>query len=295
LLEKTGSRTVSNVIEGGAIEALERRIDQLRGALRRAAGTGDRARARALRAELRQAEHAWDDAVTDLEHRATEHRATEHRTTEHRATGERETVPKLAGSMLSIREQVHHALTLLTVPAAPKLITAVHEAFFPGELVAARLTSLRRDEERSFRVAPFGRPYYLGPALTADLLAPARGLLAISTWPMEKRVVGPLSPRVDFLISAMKVAARIAGLPSDEGPARRLLWRFAASIPGGSGANVQPDTVIEAAKAELEVHAEADAAHRAAAAERARDRLDEAERLFGARLRKVRDRETLPH
>ena len=77
MLEKTGSRTVSNVIEGGAIEALERRIDQLRGALRRAAGTGDRARARALRAELRQAEHAWDDAVTDLEHRATEHRATE--------------------------------------------------------------------------------------------------------------------------------------------------------------------------------------------------------------------------
>src|SRR6185369_15921117 len=163
-----------------------------------------------------------------------------------------------AGSLLSIREQVHHALTLLTVPAAPKLITAVHEAFFPGELVAARLTSLRRDEERSFRVAPFGRPYYLGPALTADLLAPARGLLAISTWPMETRVVGPLSPRVDFLISAMKVAARISALPlpSSEGsPARRLLWRFAASIPGAAGTVVRSSTVIEAAQAELEVHA----------------------------------------
>jgi hypothetical protein len=261
---------------GGGIEALERRIDQLRGALRRAASTGDRPRARTLRAELRQAEHEWDSAVSDLEERAAPPPSA---------------LPRLAGSLLSIREQVHHALTLLTVPAAPKLITAVHEAFFPGELVAARLTSLRRDEERSFRVAPFGRPYYLGPALTADLLAPARGLLAISTWPMETRVVGPLSPRVDFLVSAMRVAARIAGLPSDEGPARRLLWRFAASIPGASGAAVRPSTVIEAAQAELDVHAEADAAHRAAAAERARGRLDEAERLFGARLRKVREKQ----
>src|SRR5262249_30853795 len=134
LLENTGSRTVANVIDkaGASIEALERRIDQLRGALRRAAGTGDRLRARTLPAELRQAEHEWDSAIVDLEERAA-----------------RPTLPKLAGSMLSIREQVHHALTLLTVPAAPKLITAVHEAFFPGELVAARLTSLRRDEERS--------------------------------------------------------------------------------------------------------------------------------------------------
>src|SRR6185369_907426 len=145
-------------------------------------------------------------------------------------------LPRLGGSMLSIREQVHHALTLLTVPAAPKLITAVHEAFFPGELVAARLTSLRRDEERSFRVAPFGRPYYLGPALSADLLSPARGLLAISTWPMETRVVGPLSARVDFLTGAIRVAQRVGQLPEDAHDARRLLWRFAAGIPGAAAA-----------------------------------------------------------
>jgi hypothetical protein len=186
--------------------------------------------------------------------------------------------------MLSIREQVHHALTLLTVPAAPKLIIAVHEAFFPGELVAARLTSLRRDEERSFRVAPFGRPYYLGPALTTDLLAPARGLLAISTWPMERRVVGPLSPRVDFLIGAIQVATKIASLPTVEGPAQRLLWRFADSIPGARNITT---SVIESAQAELAVHTDTDAADRAVAAERARAQLDGTEQLFGSRLQRA--------
>ncbi|MFG2042569.1 hypothetical protein [Dactylosporangium sp. NPDC048998] len=255
------------------IELLERRIDRLRGDLRRAATTGDRAQARTLRAELRRAEHAWDAALAELEERAP-------------------VVPRQnpAPPMLSIREQVHHALTLLTVPAAPKLIIAVHDAFFPGELVAARLTSLRRDEERSFKVAPYGRPYYLCPALTADLLAPARGLLAISTWPLETRVVGPLSARVDFLVGAIKVAERVAQLPGDAHDARRLLWRFAAGIPGASagGAGADPETVAGRARAELDVHLEADAADRAAAASRAHERLDGAEALFGARLQRLR-------
>jgi hypothetical protein len=265
--------TVPFVSEPITIEMLERRIDRLRGELRRAATTGDRMQARALRAELRQAEHAWDDALADLEDQA------------------RPAPQPVHKPMLSIREQVHHALTLLTVPAAPKLIIAVHDAFFPGELVAARLTSLRRDEERSFKVAPYGRPYYLCPALTADLLSPARGLLAISTWPLPTRVVGPLSARVDFLIGAIKVAERVAQLPEDAHDARRLLWRFAAGIPGAApagGGGTDPETVAGRAKAELDVHADADAADRAAAAARAHERLDGAEVLFGARLQRLR-------
>jgi hypothetical protein len=164
----------------------------------------------------------------------------------------------------------------------------VHDAFFPGELVAARLTSLRRDEERSFKVAPFGRPYYLCPALTADLLSPARGLLALSTWPLETRVVGPLSARVDFLTGAIRVARRVAQLPEDAHDARRLLWRFAAGIPGAGGAATDPATVVDKAQAELDVHLEADAADRAAAAARAHDRLDGTEALFGTRLQGLR-------
>ncbi|HEU5108340.1 MAG TPA: hypothetical protein VFT95_07260 [Micromonosporaceae bacterium] len=194
-----------------------------------------------------------------------------------------------AGALLPLREQVHQALTLLGAPAAPRLIIAVHAAFQPGELVPARLTSLRRDEERSFRSAPHSRPYYLCAALTADLLAPARGLLAVSTWPMSTRIVGPLSPRVDFLTSAIRLADHLGRLPSSTPAARRLLWRFAANIPdaASSADEMAPAVVARAAEAELRIHADADRSHRAAAARRARERLGDAEQLFGSRLRSV--------
>ena len=181
---------------------------------------------------------------------------------------------------------MHEALSLLTVPAAPRLIAVVHEAFFAGTFPTIRLTSMKRDEERSFRTAPFARPYYVCAALTADLLAPARGLLTISTWPMERRVIGSLSPRVDFLTGAIRVAEAIERLPAPVPAARRLLWRFAASIPGAaeSAASMDPHDVTLAALAELTVHQAADQATRHAAARRARDQLDDAQQLFGTRI-----------
>lgn len=258
----------------GSAEALERRIDELRTAVRQAVMAGDRVRAKALRAELRRAEQEWEQALSVLAEAAP--------------------VPaparKAAGPLLPIREQVHHALTLLSVPAAPKLIVAVHDAFFPGEILGARLTSLRRDEERSFRAAPYARPYYLCAALTADLLSPARGLLAVSTWPMQRRIVGPLSPRCDFLTAAIRVAEHIERLPGAGAAARRLLWRFAASIPGAADGfdAMKPGEVAQAARAELRVHSDADRTHREKAAVRTRKQLDDVEQLFGANLRAIR-------
>jgi hypothetical protein len=251
-------------------EALERRIDELRVAVRRAVVDGDKARARELRAELRRAEQQWEDAVADLAPPSPD-------------------VPHQPGPLLPLRDQVHQALTLLGAPAAGRLVIAVHRAFQPGEILPARLTSLRRDEERSFRTAPYSRPYYLCAALTADLLTPVRGLLAVSTWPLAARMVGPLSPRVDFLSSAIHLADHVERIPSPGPAARRLLWRFAANIPGAatSAEAMRPRTVASAAEAELAIHAEADRAHRDAAAARARERLDAAERLFGSRLRVI--------
>jgi hypothetical protein len=191
-----------------------------------------------------------------------------------------------------LREQAHQALSLLTVPASPRLIATVHEAFFTSTFPNARLTSLRRDEERSFRTAPFARPYYICAALTADLLAPVRGLLAISTWPMERRVIGSLSPRVDFLSAAIQVAEAIERLPAPVPAARRLLWRFAASIPGAAenAAQMEPRAVTRAARAELDVHEAMDRDTRRAAAARARAQLDDAQQLFGSRLTASADR-----
>jgi hypothetical protein len=278
------------------MESLERRLGMLRAEVRRAAASRDAARVRALRAELRNAERDWDDALARLEDKqpAAEDPAMSQAPLRTRPEGSGAavvtagvaTIPA-AGPLLPLREQVHQALTLLDVPAAPKLLSAVNEAFFAGLIPSARLTSLRRDEERSFRSAPFARPYYLCAALTAELLAPARGLLAVSTWPMDRRVIGPLSPRVNYLSAAIRVAESFLRIRSPGPAAQRLLWRFAANIPGAAdGArNMDPATVARAAQAELQVHADDDRAARTAAAGRARRQLDDAGQLFGSRLR----------
>jgi hypothetical protein len=271
-----------NLLEAGTLadvtdsaDELEQQIESLRAAVRQAMSAGDRPRARALRAEIRALEDAWDDAVETL---APEPSVPAH----HHVGG--------GGSILPLREQVHGALTLLTVPAAPKLIAQVYNACFSGDINSAKLTSLRRDEERSFRSAPFARPYYLCAALTADRLAPVRGLLAISTWPLERRIIGALSPRVDFLTAAISIAEHLDRLPGIDRDAARLLWLFAENIPGAADGigNAKPDTVIRAARSELHTHQPADRSHREAAAARARTQLDDADRFFGSHLRSLR-------
>ena len=277
------------------IEALERRIDELRVAVREAVLAGDRAVAARQRSALTSAERAWEDALEEAAAAQADPSAPAGPVAQGRvapgrvAQGRAAEPPARPGSLLPLREQVYEALSLLQVPAAPKLIATVHEAFFGATFPTTRVTSLKRDEERSFRTAPFARPYYICAALSADYLAPSRGLLAVSTWPLELRVIGSLSPRVDFLTAAIRVAEAIERIPEPPAAARRLLQRFAASVSGAisPGGGADPAAVREAARAELTVHREADAKARRAAAERARG-LQHAEQLFGTAM--FRDR-----
>jgi hypothetical protein len=257
-----------------ALDALENRIAELRHAIRTALAAREQDRVRELRAELRRTERSWDALVTPAD----------------RAEDDRQGL----ASLLPAREQVHQALTLLGVPAAPKLIGAVHAAFFTGQLTASRLASLRRDEERSYRAAPGARPYYLCPALTSDLLSPARALLCVSTWPLEQRIMGPLSPRVDFLTAAIRTAeaARaLSGTGAVSTAVERLLRRFAMNIPGAGpahhGGSAAAETIARAARAELDIHSSQDQDDRAQAAHRARQQLDDTAQLFGTRLTAV--------
>jgi hypothetical protein len=253
------------------LDALESRIADLRRSIRSALAAREQDRVRELRAELRRTERSWDALVTPPD----------------RPEEDRQGL----ASLLPAREQVHQALTLLGVPAAPKLIGAVHSAFFPGQLPASRLASLRRDEERSYRAAAGARPYYLCPALTSDLLSPTRALLCVSTWSLEQRIMGPLSPRVDFLSAAIRTAeaARSLSTTGSVGTAaERLLRRFAMNIPGADpsypGVSATADTIAAAARVELDIHAAQDHDDRAQAAYRARQQLNDAEQLFGTRL-----------
>jgi hypothetical protein len=262
-------------------------MEGLRVAVREAVLAGDSARARVLRAELKAADQAWEAALAEAEVSWAGRPGSGPADRTGPGSAEGESAPDRP--LLPLREQVYEALSLLQVPAAPRLIATVHEAFFTATFSTVRLTSLRRDEERSFRTAPFARPYYICAALAADFLSPARALLAVSTWPAERRVIGSLSPRVDYLTAAIRVAEAIERIPAPVPAARRLLWRFAAGIPGaahGSG-SVDPQVVRSAAEAELTVHADADTRTRRAAAERARRQLSDAEQLFGTKLKRA--------
>ncbi|MRH93528.1 hypothetical protein GFY24_40085 [Nocardia sp. SYP-A9097] len=262
-----------------SLEELQRRIDDLRTEVQRVVRAGDPVRLRALRADLRRADNAYYAALDALSVSEDEPEPSGH-----------------PGTLLPVRDQVHQALTLLSVPSAPKMIVAVQDAFFAGELSASQLASLRRDEERSFRSSPHARPFYLCSALSADRLVASRGLVSVSTWTLSRRVVGPLSPRVDFLTAGIQVAERITRMPAPTLPVLRLLWRFATSIPdaGESFDAIDAATVANAARSELEIHQETDHTERESAASRARLQLDEAEQLFGSAL-KVVSRSTAPH
>ncbi len=245
------------------IEELDQRISEIKTEIRKAVSAQDFAQASQLRTQLRALEAQWHGALELAE----------------------SSVPGKAGKMqLPVRETVHQILTLLAVPAAPRTIVAVHAAFFAGELAGSQLTYLRRDEERSFRATPHGRPYYLCSALTYDRLTAARGLIAVSSWPLHRRIVGTLSARVDYLRSAINLAGHIDRTDRPSPSAQRLLWQVASGIPNASATfgDARPASVIEAAEAELSIHDDDDRVQREQAARRARKQLGEAEQLFGA-------------
>ncbi|MEV6357325.1 hypothetical protein [Streptomyces hydrogenans] len=260
--------------------ALEERMQQLQHAVRQALTQGDSTQLGSLGQELRRTQRAWE-VLCGLDSNPAGAQLQPSTPT-----------PERPRDSLPLRDQVHQALTLLTVPASPKLLSQVHQAFFSTPLNTARLTTLRRDEERSFRSAPYARPYYICSTLTSDLLAPARALLALSTWSLERRIVGPLTQRVHFLTAALRLAeaaellSRETELPQS---VRLLLLRYSQNIHGcDTRSNTLDLTALrQAAATELEIHADENAATCAQAAQRAREQLGDAEQNFGSTLRVV--------
>ena len=107
------------------IEALERRIDELRVAVREAVLAGDRALAVRQRSALTSAERAWEDALEEAAAAQTDPSAPAGPVAQARAAQGKVAQARAAepparpGSLLPLREQVYEALSLLQVPAAP--------------------------------------------------------------------------------------------------------------------------------------------------------------------------------
>jgi hypothetical protein len=192
------------------------------------------------------------------------------------------------------RQQAVDALSELGVPANPALIAEFHRARFDSELAPRALASIRRDELRAFRAKSSTRSVWVVPALTTHLL-PARGYLALSSWPAWLRIHGTRSGRVDTLRVLLVLLDTLAGLSaagSDRLRAARelrrirltdLLVRLGVGVPG-IGPTVDQESAREAIQAELDELAAKDRAERDAAA-LTLSTVDEEQRLFGRSIK----------
>lgn len=196
----------------------------------------------------------------------------------------------------SLRDQVIQALQLLGRPAALGLVNDVASARWGEPVPTRRMASLRRDEQTSYNSRPGARPVYVSAALSADRFAPIRGVLTLSSWPLEVRIVGPSSPRVDVLHNLRRLAEEVdVGSSSDQVwvPAlERVVMRLARTVPTalreGGSVSVETDQVRQACDAELAVLEATDDDVRARAADRALSQLGEDQQLFGVRMEVLR-------
>ena len=189
----------------------------------------------------------------------------------------------------STREVAISALNELGVPSAPRAIADYALARFGVEIDSRTFGALRRDEQRSWLSPRTARPLYVVPALEGHRFLALRAKVALSAWPLEARLIGPWSERVHHLRASVNVARQARWLsessPSQGGPLLLLLGRYAMTL--AATANADPDSVEEAAVAELTAIEGPDKAWRREAAERARAILDERAQLWGASPPKV--------
>jgi hypothetical protein len=185
------------------------------------------------------------------------------------------------------RDLIVQALGELGVPTPTGLLAGFVRARFGVSVDSRQLASTRRDEARSYSRGPARRPAWVVPALEARRFLPMRGKLTLSSWPLARRIVGPLSERADHLRLVDTLAKRLGWLqdrdPSGADHLRPFVVRLAGSVPGAlaDGGDPDPSRIGEAVRAELELIEAGDQEERNLAAERAERQLDEHQRVWG--------------
>lgn len=197
-------------------------------------------------------------------------------------------VKKRPSSSRSGRQVVTSALSEIGVPCRVKVVADYAEARFGERIEPRALAALRRDERRAWGKSS-ARPVYIVPALEGRYYQPVRGLLTLSDWPLERRVVGPWSERADHLAATAQLARQLAWLSErDSAVAERLapvVAGMAQSIPGAlEGREVDTARVESAAEAERAALAARDEPWRREAAARARAQLAEEQQLWGTSI-----------
>ncbi|MGW2657192.1 hypothetical protein ACWC1D_26485 [Streptomyces sp. NPDC001478] len=179
------------------LQARETELVQLLAATRRAVADGAGQREiQALRDESERAFNQWRIETSLALHRAVEQPA---------PLTER-TIESGSQAPRTVREKVHAALLVLGAPASPTLLSKAYKAFHGDDLDVRRIRSLRGNERSSHQASQ--RAYFVCPVLTNDLQA-ATGYYALSTWPLEQRIVTPHSAQLWQLQALANVAATV--------------------------------------------------------------------------------------
>jgi hypothetical protein len=188
------------------------------------------------------------------------------------------------GPAASTREVAISALNELGVASAPRSVADYALARFAVEIDSRSFGALRRDEQRSWLSPRTARPLYVVPALEGHRFLALRAKVGLSSWPLEARLIGPWSERVDHLRATVNIARQARWLsessPSQAGSLLSLLGRYAMTLAAATAAD--PASVEEAASVELAALEEPDRTWRADAAARARAILDERAQMWGA-------------
>jgi len=251
------------------LQAREEELVRLLAATRRAVADGaGQKEVQALRNESERAFNQW----------RIETSLALHRTVEQPAPRTERAIESGGQAPRTVREKVYAALLILGTPASSTLLSQAYGAFHDDDLAVGSMRSLREGERNSHQVSQ--RPYFVCPVLTSDLQA-AKGYYALSTWPLEQRIMTPHSAQLWQLQAVANVAATVqSDLDSGQGvsqPALQFLHTMAAAAGLYSG---RPETLEAQAHRRM---APLRADHRAYSTEVAgrAQALPEAGQLFG--------------
>jgi hypothetical protein len=186
----------------------------------------------------------------------------------------------------TIRELVLDSVDEIGVPSSPATISEFSQIMTGASIDTGRFASLRRDEQKAALRDAASRPVWVAPAISSSRLTAMPRLFTSSAWPIERRIVGPRSARVDHLRATLAFLDRFERLQAAgarEADSMELLAvRFARGVPGAMSAGVKIDVqrVRDATLTELEAIEQEDIAERQAAAVRLQ-KFREQDRIWG--------------
>lgn len=114
-----------------------------------------------------------------------------------------EKVPDETPAQMPKRDALVLALEKVGVASPPARVAAIVRAIYGSVISTSQFASFRKGDERSYRRAPRNR-VYLVPALSAADLSAMAGMVSLSSWAIERRIIGGYSQRVDALRGILK-------------------------------------------------------------------------------------------